>query len=153
MAQSLTTIGNLVLKSVHGRLLGLTYDNYLAGPKESLKVVEEIQSTVPNTAVLPYGITRVMTSGSSQGPTQHTLPGSPYPGIRKTIAMNTTSTGSQQFLAGSGVSILAASDATTKAVINFVGAGGSVSLEALTTAIWAVVGQTSTGGVTYTTST
>ena len=153
MAQSLTTIGNLVLKSVHGRLLGLTYNDYLAGPKELVKVVEDISTTVPNTAVLPYGITRVLTSGSSQGPVQHTLPGSPFPGVRKTLAMNTTSTGSHQFLAGSGVSILAASDGTTKALVNFVGQGGSVSLEALTTAIWAVVSSVSTGGVTYTTST
>lgn len=153
MGQSLTQIGNLVLKSIRGRELGLTYDNYLAGPKASLEVVQDIQSTVPNTAVLPYGITRILTSGSSQGPVQHTLPGSPYPGVRKTLQMNTTSTGSQQFLAGSGVSILAASDATTKAVINFVGQGGSVTLAALTTAIWAVVEQCSTGAVTYTTST
>lgn len=152
MAQSLETMRSNIKTQIYGRRLGLQHDESLVGTIGLKEVVEDIQSTVPVT-VLAYGVTRVLTSGSSQGPTQHLLP-APIPGLTKTITMNTTSTGSQQFLStGAGASILAGSDGTTKSLINFVGQGGSVTLKALTTAIWAVVAQVSTGGITYTTST
>lgn len=152
MAQSLETLRSNNITSLWGRRLGIQLDETIAGAKDLKLAVEDITTTVPTTA-LAYGITRVLTSGSSQGPTQHFLP-APIPGVRKYLQMHTTSTGSQQFLStANGASILAASDGTTKPLINFVGQGGSVTLMGLTTAVWAVVAQCSTGGVTYTTST
>ena len=158
MAQSLETLRGKNVTPIFGRRLGLQFDETLAGPKELKLAIEDITSTVPTTA-LAYGVTRVRTSGSSQGPTQHFLP-APIEGVRKYIAMNTTSTGSQQFLStANGASILAASDGTTKGVLNFRGPGGSVQMLGLTSAIWAVIGGMNVGStdvvanVTYTTST
>lgn len=163
MAQSLETLRSGNITSIYGRRLGFQPDETLAGPKEMKLAIEDIgvsASTVLNpTTALAYGVTRVLTSGSSQGPTQHFLP-APIPGVRKYIVMHTTSTGSQQFLStANGASILAASDGTTKSVLNFTGPGGSVQLLGLTTAVWAVVGGMNVGStnvvaqVTYTTST
>ena len=158
MAQSLETLRGKNVTPIFGRRLGLQFDETLAGPKELKLAIEDITTTVPTTA-LAYGVTRVQTSGSSQGPTQHFLP-APIPGVRKYIMMHTTSTGSQQFLStANGASILAASDGTTKGVLNFRGPGGSVQLLGLTSAVWAVIGGMNVGStdvvanVTYTTST
>ena len=158
MAQSLDTLRNNAVTSIHGRRLGLQQDETLVGARDLKLAIEDIQSTVPTTA-LAYGVTRVLTSGSSQGPVQHFLP-APIPGVRKYISMQTTSTGSQQFLStANGASILAASDGTTKGVINFRGPGGAVQLIGLTTAVWGVthgmnVGSTDVvANVTYSTST
>lgn len=158
MAQSLNTIRSLLLTTIFGARLGLDTAGYLGGAIGFRNVVEDIQSTVPTT-VLAYGLTRVLTSGSSQGPTQHFLP-APVTGVEKTISMQTTSTGSQQFLStANGASIICASDGTTKSLLNFVGPGGSVRLIGLSTSAWGVVGGMSVGStnvvanVTFTTST
>lgn len=148
MAQLIETLRSNNVTSLWGRRVGLQLDETMAGIKDVKLAIEDIQTTVPTTA-LAYGITRILTTGSSQGPVQHLLP-APIPGVRKHLVMNTTSTGSQQFLStANGASILAASDGTTKSLINFVGQGGAVTLMGLTTAIWAVMA--SVGGVTYTT--
>lgn len=156
MAQSLETLRSSNVTSLWGRRAGLQLDETLAGMKDLKLAIEDIgaaaTSAVTPTTALAYGITRIVTSGSSQT-AQHFLP-APIPGVRKYLQMHTTSTGSQQFLStANGASILAASDGTTKSLINFVGPGGSVTLMGLTTAVWAVVAFCSTGAVTYTTST
>ena len=155
MAQSLETLRNNVLTSIYGRRLGLQRDESLVGPIGLKQVIEDIQTTVPTT-VLAYGITRILTSGSSQL-SQHLLP-APIPGIDKTIILQTTSTGMQMFLStANGAAIISASDGTTKAVLNMNGPGGSVTLVGLTTALWGVkswAGSSAGGGSpTYTTST
>ena len=158
MAQSLETLRGKNVTPIFGRRLGLQQDGTLAGPLEMKLAIEDITSTVPTTA-LAYGMTRVQTSGSSQGPTQHFLP-APIPGVRKYICMHSTSTGSQQFRStANGASILTASDGTTAGTLNFRGPGGSVELMGLTTAVWTVIGGMNVGStnvvanVTYTTST
>src|SRR5690242_17261190 len=124
MAQSLETIRSSLLTSIFGRRLGLTSDEYVGGTKELKLAIEDISTTVPTT-LLAYGITRILTSGSSQGPTQHFLP-APVPGVEKTIIMVTTSTGSQQFLStANGASIITATGGSTIGVLNFIGPGGA----------------------------
>ncbi len=154
MAQLLETLRNQGQTSVYGRRLGLDQYECMIGPKAFRVPIRDIQSTTPNTAVENYGIINVLTSGSSQGPTQHTL-SAPIPGVAVQIVMNTTSTGSQQFAAPSGVSILAASDGTTKATVNMLGQGGVATLMGLSTSRYADVTPRSTGviNVSYTTST
>ena len=155
MAQSLETLRNTNTTPIYGRRLGLQLDETLAGVKELKLAIEDIQTTVPTT-VLAYGVTRVLTSGSSQGPTQHLLP-APIPGVRKTILLQSTSTGSQQFLStANGAAIISASDGTTKGVVNLIGPGGSITLIGLTTAAWGVLsrdGSSAASLPTYTTST
>lgn len=152
MAFSLEQIRNTIIVSLHGRRLGLDAGNgYLLGIGDFKRPIEDL-TTTPTTLVA-YGLSRVTATGSTQGPVQYFLP-APVPGVIKRISITTTSTASFQFLStANGASILAASDATTKSLVNLVGQGGSVTLFAVTTAIWQVIGYTSTGGVTYTTST
>lgn len=156
MAQSLETLRSKVQTSIHGRRLGIDNAGYIVGAPAFKGVVEDL-TTSTGTDVLAYGTARVTATGSSQGPVQYNL-AAPVPGVRKVLCMNTTSTGSYQFLSTpNGASILAGSDGTTKSLVNLLGQGGAVILEALTTAIWAVVGinngSSATLTVGYTTST
>jgi hypothetical protein len=151
MASLLETIRNSIVTSLYGRRLGITGAEFLVGQKDLQLQVEDL--TTVATTVAGYGYSRVIATGSSQGPVQYTLP-APIPGVKWTGMINSTSTGSYQFLStANGASIKAASDATTKALVNLIGQGGSVTLVGVTTSIWQVIAYTSTGGVTYTTST
>lgn len=153
MALSLDTLRNQVVTSIFGRRMGLDSNDFLVGPKGLRQQVEDL--TTAATTVAGFGISRVTATGSSQGPVQYTLP-SPagFIGTIKYLALATTSTGSYQFLStANGASILAASDGTTKALVNLVGQGGVVGLMAVSSAAWQVVSSVSTGGVSYTTST
>lgn len=155
MALTLEALRSNIQDSIKGRKLGLNSAGYLQGPLALRSAIEDISSTTPTTT-LAYGVTRILTSGSSQGPTQHFLP-APVPGVEKIIVLNSTSTGSQQFLStANGASIFSATDGATKGVINFVGPGGGIRLLGVTTAIWAVIGSwgsTAASQPTYTTST
>ena len=152
MAQLLNTIRDKITTSFFGRRLGLIPSDYLAGPKAMVLQVEDLTTTP--TTLAAFGHSVVTATGSTQGPVQHFLPAPPYAGIIKTLSIRTTSTGSHQFLStANGASILAASDATTKGVINFLGQGGAVTLLSLSTAVWQVIASVSTGGVSYTTTT
>lgn len=151
-ALSLETLRRQVLTSMYGRRAGLSNDEFFVGVKDIKQTIEEISTTVPTT-VLAYGMTRITVTGSSQGPVQHNLP-APIPGVEKILALGTTSTGSHQFLSTpNGASVLCGSDGTTKSLVNLVGQGGVVKLIGVSTAIWQVLHQVSTGGVSYTTST
>jgi hypothetical protein len=144
-----------LITTIFGRRLGLTSDGYLGGPKDIQKRVQDVQTTV-GTTVGPDGVVRVLTSGSSQL-AQHEL-AAPVPGVELVILLNSTSTGSQQFLSTpAGASIFNATAGTTANAVNLVGPGGSVTLIGLTTAVWgvkALAGSTASGGTpTFTTST
>lgn len=159
MALSLTTIRNDTVggaTSIYGRRLQLSIiGDYLKGHGGEIHPIDDLLTTAPTT-LTPGGLTRIGVSGSSQGPTQSFMP-VPIAGLRKTIVLNSTSTGSYQLLStANGAAFFCASDGTSKAVLNFVGPGGSVTLEALSTTQWYVTaqtGNTSLGNITYTTST
>lgn len=155
MAQTADQLRRSLLTTIFGGRLGLTTDGYLAGPPDIKKRQVDIQSTVPTT-VGPDGYVRNLTSGSSQGPTQHNL-AAPVQGVELTIVLNSTSTGSQQYLSTpNGASIFLATAGTTVGVVNFAGPGGSVTLVGMSSAAWAVkslAGSTAGGAPTFTTST
>jgi hypothetical protein len=149
MAFSLNSLRQSIATSIFGSRLGLDSNDFVVGPKGHRVQIEDLSTTA--VTVANHGMSRVITSGSSQGPTQHTI-GLPVVGGFKYLSVTSTSTGSAQFLS-SGCSILAASDGTTKAVVNLLGQGGVVTLFGITTAAWQVISSVSTGGVSYTTST
>jgi hypothetical protein len=153
MAISLEQIRNATLTSIHGPRLGIDGKEYLVGVKSVRIAVEDISTTVATSAI-NYGITRVLTSGSSQGG-RNTLQ-APVVGVLKTLVLNSTSTGGQQFTATSAT-IYTASAGTTSAVVNLFAPGASVQLFGVTTDRWVVVGgslgTTTTPLVTFTTST
>ena len=152
MAQLLETLRNAVTTPVYGRRLGIQPDETLVF-KAHKNAIEDL-TTVAST-LTAYGWAVVTATGSTQGPVQHTLP-APIPGVEKIILMNTTSTGSHQFLSTeAGATIRTASDGTTAGVVNLRG-GAGVTLRGITTAMWmALPHYTSTGApnVTFSTST
>jgi len=144
--------------AIHGARLALDDDNMLVGPAGLKRRIQTISTTVP-TSAYPHGVTRIAVTGSSQGPTQHTL-AAPIPGIEATFILASTSTGSQQFgTTAAGAAIVATSLGTTVGWLNAVGPGGSITLIGLTTALWGVKSRddvTSTAlarSFTFTTST
>jgi hypothetical protein len=152
MAQSLDTLRSQILTSLFGRRLGLDQKEFLHGPKDLRLVVEEI-STTAATSALPYGLTRVLTSGSSQTGS-YTLQ-APEPGVMKLLSLASTSTGGQQFTA-TNATIYSASAGTSSAVVNLFSPGAAVTLIGETTAVWrvmSVTGSSATSLVTFTTST
>lgn len=162
MAQSLETLRGLAKTPIFGRRLGLDSNDYLVSIPGRREPIEDL--TTSTGTVLAHGVSRIITTGSSQGPVQYLLP-APVVGLRKIIALVSTSTGSHQFLStANGASIKAASDGTTKSVLNFIGQGGVATLMGLTTDTWVVLnqalsgctgstGQAASQNITYTTST
>jgi hypothetical protein len=149
MALSLESLRNLGLTTIFGRRLALDASDFLVGPKGMREQVEDLTTTP--TTVANHGLSRVTATGSSQGAVQHFLP-APVVGGTKRLSITTTSTGSHQFLStANGASVLAASDGTTKSLVNLIGPGGAVTLFGVTTAAWQVIATV--GGVSYTTST
>lgn len=153
MAQSLETLRNGILTSLFGRRFGFDQNDYLIGQRGYREVIEDISSTAA-TSALPNGLTRVLTSGSSQTGS-YTLQ-APIPGVKKYLSLVSTSTGGQQFTA-TNATIYTASAGTSAAVVNLYAPGATVTLIGETTAIWRVLGgclgTTTTPLVTFTTST
>jgi hypothetical protein len=145
MALTLTTIRNSNVKSIHGRELGIDASGYLVGPPGMVQAIEDVDAA---TTLAAHGISRLVTSGSTSN-RQHNLP-TPVPGIRKTIVLTSTSTGSQQLLSTPNGAAIFSSAGTTANAANLVGPGGFVVLVGITTAVWAVESAQNT---TYTTST
>lgn len=142
MAYLLQTIRNQRTKSILGRQLGITYDDYLAGPKDFVKQVEDVTTTV-GTSLSPFGLTRLLTSGSSQCGVQ-TLQAVTRPGTRKRIVLSSSSTGCQLVKASGGMLFYGCSVSTVgSTVLNFLGRGAEVTLEAVTTLAWQMFGSMS----------
>jgi hypothetical protein len=138
MAQSLDTLRNSRVLSIHGRRLGIDKDEFLVGPKPLKELVEDLTTASTGTTVANHGVARVLTSGSTQGPVQYVLE-APAPGVRKTLLLGSSSTGSHQFLSTpNGASIRNSSAGTTSSLVNLLSPGAAVVLIGVTTAQWQV---------------
>lgn len=141
MAYSLQTLRSQRKTSIYGRRLGLDANDYLVGPPALRKVIEDVSGTA-GSSYLPYGVTRILTSGSSQCGID-TLQ-APVIGVIKKIFLASSSTGCQLVKASGGALFYGCSVATAgSTVINFLGKGASVILEAVTTAAWYMFGSQS----------
>ena len=156
MAFSLESLRNIAKTSLFGRRIGLDNTDQLVGIQGVRMAVEDLQTTAA-TSVAGYGMTRNLTSGSSQNG-QHTLQNIPVGGT-KILSLVSTSTGCQQYTMPSGVAVFNTSAGTSSAVVSLTYPGASVTLFAETTAIYRVIAQTGSTGtaavnsVIYTTST
>ncbi len=150
MAVSLEQLRNTIMTSLFGRRLGFDNNEFLVGTKDLRVAIEDI-STTAATSALPYGHTRVLTSGSSQTGV-YTLQ-APIPGVRKTLALNSTSTGTAQFTATNAAFL--SGSGTSEAVISLITKGAFVELLGVTTAYWQILSGSSIipTNVLYTTST
>lgn len=129
---------------VYGRRLGLGKEarqiyEMLAGPVGLVKQIEDITTTAATSAA-PHGHTQVLTSGSTQLGL-YTLQ-SPIPGIRKTLSLNSTSTGNQQFQL-TNATLITATGATGSTMINLKGLGATIELLGLSTSQWQQIGYSS----------
>jgi outer membrane receptor protein involved in Fe transport len=157
MANLLEGIRNAIQTSIYGRRLGLTND-FLAGVRGVIEPVEDL-STTAGTSAAPYGVTMVLTSGSSQV-SLNSLQAPPSAGIRKVLRLQSTSTGTAQFQL-SGPSIVVGASLTTlgATVISLVKQNATASLLSLSTSVWALMNPASSlpssegPGISFSTST
>ncbi len=150
MALSLESLRSLIQTSLFGRRLGFDPGGFLVGAPDVRVPIEDI-STTAATSCLPYGHTRILTSGSSQ--TSNNTLQAPVPGVRKTFSLQSTSTGNQ-IITATNAAFLAASGSSV-AVINLQGQGAFVDLIAVTTAYWQILSGSTIAptNITHTTST
>lgn len=141
MAYLIETLRSQMITSVHGRRLGLDKDDYAVGPKDLRRQVEDVQTT-EGSSLSPYGLTRVLTSGSSQTAI-HTLQ-APVIGVQKRIFLQSTSTGCQIIRFSGSATVIGASLTTAGSTcINLLKQGANVTLEAVTSALWLLTGMQS----------
>lgn len=141
MAYLLETLRSQKKTSIHGRRLGLDKDGYLVGPPDFRTQVTDEQSTA-GSSMPPNGVTRILTTGSSQCGI-YTLQ-APVIGARKRIVLMSSSTGCQLVKASGSALFYGCSVSTIgSTVINFLGRGAEVTLEAVTSAAWQLFGSMS----------
>jgi len=148
-----------VLRSIFGRLVGLDKDNYLTGDLAGIKVQDvyigdagsETQLQIRDeTTVTAYSTANggaIATRGIatlSSASTDYTLANPPAAGIRKVITTLTTSTLVRTITRASTASYFQSTEGATMVKITMAQGGASVTLQSLSTAIWAVIGRTST---------
>lgn len=157
MAFTLNTLRYNILTSIHGQKLGLDKDGNLLGVPDYRTQVTDEQSTA-GSSMPNNGVTRILTTGSSQCGI-YTLQ-APIPGGRKRIVLTSSSTGCQLVKASGGALFYGCSVSTIgSTVINFLGRGAEVTLEAVSSIAWQLFGamssQTSTDhlNISFTTST
>lgn len=141
MAYSLTTLAAQRITSIHGRKLGVDQNGYLVGPPGLRTQVEDQQSTA-GTSMPPNGVTRILTTGSSQCGI-YTLQ-APVVGARKRIVLTSSSTGGQMVKASGSALFYGCSVSTIgSTVIQFLGRGAEVTLEAVSSVAWQLFGSMS----------
>ena len=157
MAYSLETLRSQKITSIHGRRLGLDKNDYLVGPKAVREQVEDLTTTAASSAS-PYGLTRLMATGSSQL-SDYTLQ-APVIGVVKRIAMQTSSTGCQLVRASGSALFYGCSVATAgSTVINFLKGFADVTLFAASSVAWRLMNagtslvSSDALGISFTTST
>ena len=157
MAYSLNTLRSQRITSVHGRRLGMDSGGYLVGPPGVRTAIEDQQSTA-GTSMPPYGVTRILTTGSSQCGI-YTLE-APVIGVTKRIVLMSSSTGCQLVKASGSALFYGASVSTIgSTVINFLGRGAQVTLHAVSSIAWQMFGSMSSlvssdhQNISFTTST
>lgn len=141
MAYSLQTLRSQKITSIHGRRLALDKDDFIVGPKDIRTQIEDVQSTA-GSSFSAFGLTRILTTGSTQCGI-YTLQ-APVIGARKRIVLNSSSTGCQLVKASGGALFYGCSVSTIgSTVINFLGRGANVSLEAVSSVAWQLLGSLS----------
>lgn len=136
MAKLLQSLRDSIITSVHGRRLGIDKDDCLVGPKDMAVQVEDI-STTAATSASPYGITNVLTSGSTQ--TGRYTVQAPIVGVRKTFVLQSTSSGTMQF-EFTNATVLGGSLTTAgSTIISLIRQNAVVNLVGISTALWRIV--------------
>lgn len=142
MAQSLNTLRNNIVTSIHGRRLGLDVNDFLIGSKPIPNIVEDLTSTSSGSSNVAsnHGITRALASGSSQTG-NYRLESPSRGGLHKFLHQRSTSTGVLIFTPAGGETIFAASGSSVS-VVALLGDGAKAWLMSLSTSAWAMMSGT-----------
>lgn len=148
-----------VLTSIHGKRLGIDSDGYLTGDILGIKVPAVFNGpsgseTDPNaltsatisstgTAISAGGLTVITTTGAKA----YTITDPAYVGQRKVISQTSSSTAAKTVTTAGGAGI--GFDGLNH-IATFLGRGDALHLQAISTAMWAVIARTSS--VTLTTA-
>lgn len=143
MSVTLSDLANAIVTSIWGRRLGLDQDGRLLGFTDVRNLSEDINTTAA-TSLAAWGTSRLMsTIASTGGALAYTLPGLPM-GARKHIIQTSSSTGGMVVTASTAYNSTQQyflSSATTSTGLSLKGTGASVMLQAISTAIIAVIAQ------------
>ena len=157
MAYTIQQLQKDRVRPMHGRNGALDKDNFIVGPKGMRMAIEDVQTTAA-TSFANHGLTRILTTGSSQL-SEYTLQ-APVIGSIKRIVMHSSSTGCQLVRASGSALFYGASVSTAgSTVINFLKAGGDVTLVAMSSVAWRMMGaftslvSSDALGISFTTST
>ena len=141
MAYSLQTLRSQHVRSLWGRQLALDKDGYLIGMPSMRTAIEDVTGTA-GSSMIPYGVTRILTTGSSQC-SENTLQ-APVIGVTKRIVLMSSSTGCQLVRASGSALFYGCSVSTAgSTVINFLGRGAEVTLHAVSSLAWQMFGAMS----------
>ena len=143
MAQSLETIRSEILTSIHGRRVGLDPNGYLAGFPDVVRPVSNATSDTTGTALAPYGFHTIVTTTDDTW----ILTDPPRAGLEVKLITNSSSTGTHTVTCA-GANLLTTSGSSFISA-DFNAEGESITLVALTTALWGVTSNVN--GVVFTT--
>lgn len=143
--KTLAQLRNSILTSVHGRRLGLDINEYLTGVKGVQKPVTQATSDTTGTNIPAYGVGVVVTSTDDTWKLDN-----PHDGAEVTLMTGSSSTGIHSINLNGSVAYSSIGIAGSTVVLT--GAGAALTLRALTTAIWAVVGRAGSSASAYVSS-
>jgi len=135
MAQTLQNIRDLIRTSIHGTRVGLTHDDFLAGPKAQIQTVTNATSATTATALLPYGIHTLQTPSSKNW----TLTDPPMAGLVVRFMCNTTSTKVHKVTPAAAT--INSTNGLAGSSFTIFGAGAYAELTAISTAKWVVTSR------------
>ncbi|MHB0965511.1 MAG: hypothetical protein ACYC36_03565 [Bellilinea sp.] len=94
MAQSIETLRNKILTSIHGRRLGLDSDETIVGPKDVKRAVQDLTSGSTGTTLNAYGliVARISGAATTAAGGVFILP-NPIPGVAIDLSYAGTSQG------------------------------------------------------------
>ncbi len=145
MAQTLHTIRNKIKTSIHGRRLGLTDAEMLAGVKDIQMVVTDATSDTTGTNLPNHGLVSVVTTTNDSW-----ILTDPIPGVSVQIVTGTSSTGIHTILSDSAT--FNSSESSTGESVVLTGGNAGMTLRGLTTAIWVATSRIGTTAASHVSS-
>ena len=142
MAQSIETLRNQAMfTSLYGRRIGLTQDEFVAGPKDIKLAVADFTSASTGTAIPNYGKVAMRISGSMTTATAGFLLSNPIPGVDVEICYAQTSQAATAgstgiaFIRPSTAFYIQSSDGSTGVAV-LCAQGGAFTLRGLSTELY-----------------
>lgn len=142
MAISLQTLRNAIITSIHGRRLGLDINECLVGIRGIRRQQVAGTSDTTATALPNNGFVSVVTTTNDGW-----VLTDPYVGAQVTLFTGSSSTGTHSISLNNSVGY--STNGIAGSTVQLVGAGASITLLGLTTAIWMQIARTGSTDSAY----